>query len=388
MLFILENNSDIQTYFRLANFPALAPYFNSSSTGATADFLSGKLPLSIHKFLLIDMHSLEGIDLKKFKNNVAEFFGVAYFYRDRASLNTNLFKDLITDNVVGVFDLSLPRELNLPMEKSLSRAINVDSDLITPEDLKELGEDLNIILSKVEKEMLRVKKIHSHLMPKRTQHFKNMEVESKFATGEASGGEFFDLFESNNKVLFFLSSSNSYLTSSITLGTFNELKGKELSLEAIQGALKDLQGNFKTLQETKNKKILKLELLVGVLNLKTMQFEGYNFGTNSLITSNKKSINVNEYPVDKSFLEKAKFSLQLERGEKLALVSAGLKKNCLDYLDGQGYLEFIARGFNSHKADLLNEVFFQLRKNVASEFLNYDATMINITVDKSALIEV
>ncbi|MFZ4712503.1 MAG: hypothetical protein ACOYL6_02215 [Bacteriovoracaceae bacterium] len=388
MLFTLENNSDIQTYFQKAQYLDLERYFNVTKVLTLDDFLKGKGNLSIHKFLLVDIHSLENVDLKKWKKSVTDFFGIAYFYKDAKSLKPELMKELATDNIVGIYDLSLPVEMNLPMARNLARYINADSDLITPDDLRELGDEINQILTKVEKEMIRVKKIHSHIMPKRAQHFKNIEVESKFATGEGSGGEFFDLFESGNKVLFFLSSSNSYLTSTITLGTFHEMKGKELTMKALESSLKDLESNFKTLQETKNKKVLTLEVLVGIINLKTMEFDGYNFGNNAVITNMKKSINTNNYTVDKGFLPEAQFHLKFERGESAAIVSSGLKKNCQDVIDGQGYLEYIQRGFTLHKGDLMNEVFFHLRKNMASEFLNHDATLVSFRIDANALVEV
>ena len=296
--------------------------------------------------------------------------------------------DILTDNVLGVFDLSLPHSLNLPMAKSITKFLNADTDLITPEDIQELGEEIGQILTKVEKEMIRVKKIHSHIMPKRAHHFKNLIIESKFASGEAPGGEFFDVFESSNKTLIFLTSSNSYLTSTLTLSSFNELKDGDLSLNSLEKALCSIESDLKTLQETKNKKTIKLEVLVGIMNLKSMEFEGYNFGQNAAISSQKKSINTNTCTVAKSEFSKAKFHLKLERGEYLAITSAGLKKNCQDVLDGQGYLEYINRGFTLHKNDLMNEVFFHLRKNVESEFLSHDATLVNLKVDSNALVEV
>jgi hypothetical protein len=119
-----------------------------------------------------------------------------------------------------------------------------------------------------------------------------------------------------------------------------------------------------------------------------MEFEGFNFGQNAAISSQKKSINTTTCSVSKSEFAKAKFHLKLERGESLAITSAGLKKNCHDVLDGQGYLEYICRGFTLHKNDLMNEVFFHLRKNVESEFLAHDATLVNLKVDSNALVEV
>jgi hypothetical protein len=388
MLFTIENHSDIQTYFQKAQYKSLQGYFNSSMTMKMDDFLKGKGNLSIYKFLLIDIHSLDGVDLKQFKKVVANYFGIAYFYSDPKRLPENLVDNILTDNVLGIFDLSLPQSFNSPMAKSISKFLNADTDLITPEDIQELGEEISQILTKVEKEMIRVKKIHSHIMPKRAHHFKNLIIESKFASGEAPGGEFFDVFESSNKTLIFLTSSNSYLTSTLTLSSFNNLKDGDLSLNSLEKALVSIEADLKTLQETKNKKIIKLEVLVGIMNLKSMEFEGFNFGQNAAISSQKKSINTTNCSVSKSEFAKAKFHLKLERGESLAITSAGLKKNCQDVLDGQGYLEYICRGFTLHKNDLMNEVFFHLRKNVESEFLAYDATLVNLKVDSNSLVEV
>jgi hypothetical protein len=388
MLFTIENHSDIQTYFQKAQYKSLQGYFNSSMTMKMDDFLKGKGNLSIYKFLLIDIHSLDGVDLKQFKKVVANYFGIAYFYSDPKRLPENLVDNILTDNVLGIFDLSLPQSFNSPMAKSISKFLNADTDLITPEDIQELGEEISQILTKVEKEMIRVKKIHSHIMPKRAHHFKNLIIESKFASGEAPGGEFFDVFESSNKTLIFLTSSNSYLTSTLTLSSFNNLKDGDLSLNSLEKALVSIEADLKTLQETKNKKIIKLEVLVGIMNLKSMEFEGFNFGQNAAISSQKKSINTTNCSVSKSEFAKAKFHLKLERGESLAITSAGLKKNCQDVLDGQGYLEYICRGFTLHKNDLMNEVFFHLRKNVESEFLAHDATLVNLKVDSNALVEV
>ena len=148
--------------------------------------------------------------------------------------------------IEGAVDLSLEKEFHLPLATSLAREMNRDSEQkLDASDLIRLNDELNSVVTEVQQELHRVKKIHEHLVPKRVQNFKGVKIESKYAVGERSGGEFFDLVHNSGQVTFVLSSSSSYVATSFVLKAFSELSnlvpGKQDIQQFISTVSKDVR---------------------------------------------------------------------------------------------------------------------------------------------------
>lgn len=395
MIHFLEDNSTIRDCLKQVNSKELQEFIENHRTNTISDLLNNEIYIGPHKILFIDLDSVKENQIIELKKQLTNFPQVVLFYGQKT--NISAFTKLIDVNILDVINLSLPKEMIGAQIKLFSNFLKTEREVIGPEDLRELAGDINLILQKVEREMERVKKLHTDLMPKRYQDFKGLHLLSKFASGESLGGEFFDLAEINHKMLFFLSSSNSYLTSTLILNSFNDLKTKDdINLEDLKSVIGGISNELNVLGQTKKKKKINLEMMIGFINLKNLKLEGYNFGQNTFISTNqndvqknaKHVIGANDYPVDPQFEKQAYFDVKLERGAMGYFVSSGVKKNCQDYLRGQDYLQFIAKHTNLYKEDMLQEVFFELRKERENEFLERDATMIFMQVDPNMIVEV
>lgn len=391
MIHFLEDNSTIRDCLRQINSKELQEFIDFNRVNTLSDLLNNEIYIGPHRMVFLDLGSVAENQIADLKQQLLTFPQVVLFYNQKINLQS--FTKIMENNILDVINLSVPKEMIAAQLKLLTIYLKTEREIIGPEDLKELAGDVNLILQKVEKEMERIKKLHTDLMPKRYQDFKGLHLLSKFASGESLGGEFFDLAEINHKMVFFLSSSNSYLTSTLILNAFNELKTHDdLSMDDLKKVISGIQNELNVLGQTKKKKKINLELMIGFINLKNLKLEGYNFGKNTFVSLDQKNtkhlIGANDFPVDLNFEKPAQFEIRLDRGAIGYFISSGVKKNCQDYLRGQDYLQFISKNTTLYKEDMLQEVFFELRKERDNEFLDSDATMIYMQVDPSMIIEV
>ena len=77
----------------------------------------------------------------------------------------------------------------------------------------------------------------------------------------------------------------------------------------------------------------------------------------------------------------------MKRGEKIIVISPGLRKNCKDFMDGRPIIRYLSKHFEENPFEILNEIFFQLKKDKDSDFLPYDASSIIIEVNKNVLVQ-
>lgn len=392
MIHLLEDRSTIRDCLKQINSKELQGLIDYNRVNSLNDLLENEIFISPHRILFLDLGSIEDDKIAELKKQLIPFQQVVLFY-DEKTVNPAKFSTLLDSNILGLVNLGLPKEMVTVQLKLLTTHLKSNQEIIGPNDLKDLASDINLILQKVEKEMERIKKLHSDLMPKRYQDIKGLHLLSKFASGESLGGEFFDLAEINHKVFFFLSSSNSYLTSSLILNSFNELKSQaDITKNDLKKVISEIQSELNVLGQTKKKKKINLELMIGFINLKNLKLEGYNFGQSTFVSSDKQHgkqmVGVNEFPVDLSFEKDAAFEITLDRGAIGYFVSSGIKKNTQAFLRGQDYLQFILKNTSLYKEEMLQEVFFELRKERENEFLECDATMIYMQVDPNMIVEV
>lgn len=252
-----------------------------------------------------------------------------------------------------------------------------------------INTDLAEVMGNVEVELLKIKKIYEAKAPKRFQNFKGLQVFSKYAVGENIGGEFFDIHKSKNKLLIIMSSTNSYLVSSSILNLFSNAKeSKDINLNVTNQLFDDICSDAKKINESKSKKI-SLELCVICFDLSSLSLEGKIFGDFSLKTSDLKDL-YNFNHKNKTFDEvdstEYDFNSKLQRGNRLLLSSPGFNKNWKK-LNPQFLQEQLLTNDSIKTLDILDEAFFQLKKNLKGEFLNYDASAIILEVDKNAILK-
>jgi hypothetical protein len=288
-------------------------------------------------------------------------------------------------SLISPIDTSRDHRFHIP----LLRNGGEQSDSASKQDLVEVGEKLNDIIQFSLEELQRVKRLHEKVVPMKNDNFKGVQILSKFAAGEGAGGEFFDIVKGEQEVLLLLTNTSSYVASSIILSHFEKLRAyQSFGIERIKKFVVELSSELKNLELLDTKNSDSLQILVAKIDLKKMKIEGFQFGKTELVSSKGHFLSSNEVPLVKEFLESAEFGFDLERGERIVISSPGVRKNCGGFMDNKKYEDFVKERLPLGPRELLNEVYFQLKKKRESDFLQYDASVIYLEVDKNVIIEV
>ena len=269
--------------------------------------------------------------------------------------------------IKGVINTSLDIETNYPWFNLL---VNPQfSSAIDDEELEEVGENIERVVTTALNELERLKKIHENLVPIREEKFKGLSITSKFGAGECAGGEFFDVLSNDKEALMLVARSRSYLVSSMIMGQFDELRShSKFDSESINNYISKLQNEIQDSKIKEEKR--KLDVLFIRIDLKTMKGKVWKSGDSVLVNSGK-------------MVETEEFSMN--RGEKLMVMSSGLLEND----PGRSALlsKAIEKMGNSPR-DLLNEVFYTLKNDKKGMFFSNDATMLVFEVDKNAILQI
>ena len=102
-----------------------------------------------------------------------------------------------------------------------------------------------------------------------------------------------------------------------------------------------------------------------------------------MVIQNVGGVYSNELPLNENSFEEAYFERKIARSEKICLVSPGLQMND-DYIGRKKLLELLNLG----NRDILEEVFFELKRNTKSDFLKHDSSMILLEVDENAIMSI
>jgi hypothetical protein len=288
--------------------------------------------------------------------------------------------------LLGFVDVAMPSALHTPFFKRVLLECKI---LGTGGGPGEGQAHLGKVLEQSLLELQRVKKLHEKVVPLRQEQIKGISLYSKFAAGFSSGGEFFDIKKTNDEVAIIVTCAQSYVASSIVLGHFeNFQKRGDLSKAGFEYFLEELIDECRELEliERDNYELLQLDLIR--LNLKTFKFEGFHFGNGRYFSNGKRILSENSLPLNENSFEKAYYEGLLERGEKLVFASPGTLQNFQDNNEPDLVDKLILEQFDNGARELLNEVFFQLKKNNEEDFLKYDASVIYLEVDANAFIQV
>ncbi len=284
----------------------------------------------------------------------------------------------------GVLDMDKDYEFNAPM---LNTILQNESDEASVSK-NELSKNLEQLLSQSLSDLQRLKKIHEKIVPVRQEVLKGLTITSKFGAGESSGGEFLDIVVGEKECLVLLSSSNSYVISSIVLTHFEYFRDKNhFSMNDIEKFLNEL------FLEIRDKELLDsskrvLDIFVARIDLNFFKIEGFCFGDFEMTRSKNTFLLSNDLPLDEMFFEQSCFSSRLKRGEKVMVLSPGLKK-ILEESRFEKSLREVFLGYDKKTPKLFfNELFYQLKKDLPGDFLSHDATIIHIEVDKNVIVQI
>jgi hypothetical protein len=278
----------------------------------------------------------------------------------------------------GAFLPKIIGEHSLPMDASgwtiFSNQLQFFWNLI--EDQRKLQKhitqfsiELDQVLQNAHQDMIKAKKIHETLVPRRFEEIKGVSFTNKYAVGEG-GGEFYDLIQTPGKIYQVFISSQSYLISSAILGLLAQQKDKSFRPEDF---LKSALSEAEIINHSK-KKSSEFDILIVELDLQTLTLTSHS-----------------ESKVEFCSLIKGPFNLkngtqyQIEKGEKVIVFSSGFLFNWREEYPGKDLFEFLETEKRLSTNELMSELFFRLKEGKDTNFLKRDATVVMIEVNRHGI---
>lgn len=326
------------------------------------------------EFLLVDTQTvLNNPDkIENFKTLLNTFLGAVFFHE-----HSNAKAQEWVQNE-GAFLTKIIGEYALPMSQlswtMVSNQLQFFWNLL--EDQKKLQKhmalfslELDEVLKNAEVEMVKAKKIHDSLIPRRSEEIKGLVFSNKYAAGDG-GGEFFDLFQSNSKIYAVLVSSQSYLISSTVLGLLAKQKGKDFNSSTF---LADAHKEIELINGAKKKKATS-ELLLLEIDPNSLQLNNLSEAKVELYSQKKGSVTLIK---DKTH--------QLEKDEKVIVFSSGFLFNWSEKHPNKGIDTFLLDHKETSSSEFMSECFFQLKDGNDGQFLSKDATVVMLEVNRHGI---
>lgn len=271
------------------------------------------------------------------------------------------------EKIFGFIDLSQEAEYNLPLLKNYL-SLNFARGTLP---LEKLADDLDKIYEFTKSELIRVKDLHDRFVKVRIDKLKGMNLTSKFMAGEKSGGEFFEILQNEQEILFIQAGSDSYILSSMLLGELETLKEK-----SIAGNLSTHAEQFlKIINHHACEQKSELSFCMMILNLRNLHASLHIKGQAHLFYENE------WISFDRPM------QLKLRPKQRLCFISDGAFKNWT-LLSRKNIETFFKSQSSLPTRDLINEFFFEVSKNKTGSFLVFDALMAVVDVEENKIYQV
>lgn len=249
------------------------------------------------------------------------------------------------------------------------------------------GDIFDKVLKNSLQDLEKIKKIHQKVAPLRSEKIKGLEVLTKFAAGLANGGEFFDILKKDSECLVVLSSSRSYVCSSVVLSHFEAFhQNLDFSNDAMEKFVEDIYGDLKS--KGMDRDLEDLSLWIGRIDLKNMEIEGHIFGHFFFKSSENSILAGNELTLNPHFVEKSYFSFKLQRGEKVLIFSPGAVLNLKETSGINDLLTYSKNLIKMELSEAIHEIFIEMGNNKSGSFLPHDATILTLEVDQNVIMQV
>ena len=197
--------------------------------------------LNPSRFGSLDRNSLLMTNLKGLKSLESQLICKTILVISSEEMIEDDSKLSLLSDFCGVINLKYPHQFNLPVIQYVLGKLKSDHF--------KASQNIDEALVQSLKELKRVKKVHHQLVPFREEKFKGMHLVSKFASGLASGGEFFDSFKRDHEVILWLSNSKSYLTSSMVFSFYEKLSSMDnFSKNNLESFLEDMTNELRDLE--------------------------------------------------------------------------------------------------------------------------------------------
>jgi hypothetical protein len=249
--------------------------------------------------------------------------------------------------------------------------------------LESLTTALKTLTNDVEQEVHRVKGLHRKLIPRRFEDIKGLKLHGKFLAGEFPGGEYFDLCRSQRSIVLMMCSTSSYLLSSAFISSFFKFKGSSsLTFDSLKDLKNMLDQDFLYLKDTDTN--IQREYLLLHVDLTTMNLHGIVRGGYRMISCQKGNLLQGIQQED----HQLEFHEQLQRGERVSLISPGLLKNWKTYMENKDLITFVKENQEVDLVDFVEELMIQVKMNTGKDFLDFDASTVAMEVSENVILQV
>ncbi len=291
---------------------------------------------------------------------------------------------VLLENVFGVFNGKNDLDVFLNQIHFFERQFKLNS--ILKSQLITINKELAELSTGVESQIVRVKKAYEQNIPKRLEKFQGVQILSKYSAGENLGGEFFDMFSVENKVFLLMSSVSSYLASSSVLEYFADTKTQGvISRDAEKELIEKITSEVERMNGDRKNKI-ELNISTFIIDLGTLEVSGHSWGEFQVLSSNpehNKFFHNNEY----TDFESSAFEFKLDRGERFIINSPGFIRNW-SQTNSNMLIEELLVSSKMKSLEVLDEAFFNIKKNSADGFLPYDASAVLVEVQENVILKV
>ncbi len=273
-------------------------------------------------------------------------------------------------HIRGLMDSEVALTFQLPVLRETLQGV---------EARKLLGDFLARSLSDLE----RIKEVHKRMVPIRSGSSNGINYFAKFASGEGSGGEFFNFHNKNLENMFFFMNTDSYAISNQILTAYEGFSFEEFNLSEFKKFIGSI--DLDKVDFSKNR----LELLIASIDRKNLKIEGFNSSSCRFFVEEEiktPCLSLNKDSAEN--LDDAIFSFKIDRGERLYIFSSGYLRNMEKYYPGFAIEPLMKKTQKLPAGEALNEFFFQLKRKVDGKFPAYDSSIIIIEVDKNVLFQV
>lgn len=305
------------------------------------------------------------------------FLGVIFFHEEKNNKAQSWVEEQagFLPKIIGEYSLPMPQLQWTLLTNQLQFLWSLlEEQKKLQNHIVKFSQDLDMTLQSAENEMLKAKKLHNLLIPKRADEIKGVSFINKYAVGDGGGGEFYDLLQFGQKVYQVFISSQSYLISSSLVGILNQHKQNDFSPSAF---IQDAQNEIQTINSSKKKKsnveVVVLEMDTSLLSLKAHgwgSLEGYS------LHKGKIELGLGSGPLT---------NYQLEKGERIILLSPGFIFNWQEGQINKDFYTFLNNHQQLTQNDLMNEIFLQLSLVKDAEFLTKDASVVMMEVNRHAI---
>jgi hypothetical protein len=292
---------------------------------------------------------------------------------------------LVLDNQIANFDETKKDQINL-FKNMVNFFYNLEyKSEDFNQDLSKLNNQVAGLLERVGTELERVKGIHKAFVPVRKTDVRGLHFQTKFLTGLKSGGDFFDIIEEKNQLTLLMSSVNKYSASSILLSHFLEIKQlNEITPEVIEKMIDNISNDY---QSANTNDDLEMGLLCLTINLKSFEMKGYSYGDFRIVYEDGTIVKTKVANVDGNKKDIAKIDCKMKRDNRVLILSPGVSKNWAiknsDNIDLR-----IQKFFKYGQDEILNELFYDLKRDDIEKFLDYDSSAVYMEINNNALFSV